>query len=42
MVKKQKTKAIAVKRQKAKERISLSSEEKKNYENDTKDKIDLE
>ncbi len=40
IVERRKTKAIAAKRQRAKGGISLSSEEEKNYESDTKDETD--
>ena len=40
MVEKRKTKAIAAKRQRARREISLSIEEKKNYESDTADERD--
>lgn len=39
---KRKMEAIAIKRQRAKEEISLLTKEKKNYESDTKDKTDLD
>lgn len=41
MVEKQRIKAMAAKLQRAREGVSLSSKEKKNYESDTKDEIDL-
>lgn len=41
MIEKEKTKAIAGKRWRIRIRISLFSEEKRNYESDIKDKIDL-
>ena len=40
IVEKQKTKTIAARHQRARGGICLSSEEKKNYESDTKDKMD--
>ena len=40
MVEKRKTKTIVAKRRKAGKENSLSSEEKKNYESNTKDKTD--
>ena len=40
MVKRGKTKAIIVKCQKTRRRISLSNEEKENYESNTKDETD--
>ncbi len=40
MIEWQKTKAMAAKHQKARRGISLSSEEEKNYESDTKDETD--
>ena len=40
MVEKEKTKAMAARRQKAKRGISLSNEEEENYENDTGDETD--
>ena len=40
MVEKQKTEAMAVRRQRARRGISLSSKEEENYESDTRDKTD--
>ena len=40
MVERQKTKAMAIRRQKARGGISLSSKKKKNYKSDTGDKTD--
>lgn len=42
MVKRWKTKAMTAKRQTTRRGISLSSEKEENYENDTKDEIDLD
>ena len=41
MVEKWKIKAMAIRRQRARGGISLFSEEKENYKNDTRDKTDL-
>ncbi len=38
----QKTEAMLAKRQRARGRISLSSEEEKNYKSDTRDETDLD
>ncbi len=40
IVEKQKIDAMAAKRQRAREEISLSNEEEENYESDTRDKTD--
>ena len=40
MVEKQKTKAMATKRQRAREEISWSSKKEENYESDTRNKTD--
>ena len=42
MMERQKIKAITAKRQRPKGGISLSNEEKENYENNTRDKTDLD
>lgn len=42
MVKRQKTKTMAVRHQKTRREISLFNEEKENYENNIEDKMDLD
>ena len=41
-MKRQKTKAIAARCQRAKRRINLSNEKEENYESDTRDETDLD
>lgn len=42
MIKRRKTKTMAIKRQEARERMSLSSKEERNYKDNIKDKTDLD